>query len=145
MKGDMHWNYERWDQRNSAIAAFARGDTAFGWVDGYLDEAAARNDAMLWCAQHGPDCEIIEVRGTLAVDERVGLPLSAKMATILTRVQATPGHTAMAVSDIGAYGIGRGQTLDVAAANALEICTSAAAKDRPSFLPTYPCKVIFQR
>ncbi|WP_415921408.1 hypothetical protein [Tateyamaria sp. SN6-1] len=41
MRGDMLWAYERWDRRDDALAVFARGSTAFGWVDGYLDEAVA--------------------------------------------------------------------------------------------------------
>ncbi len=145
MTGDMLWNYQRWDRRDRAVAVFARGKTAFGWVDGYLDETVARTDALTWCRQHGADCEVIEVRADLARIEGVDVPLTDRLVPIMARARATSGPTALAVSGTGAYGIGRGQTPDEAAATARAVCTSAAATDRPGFLPTHPCKVIYQR
>lgn len=145
MRGDMLWAYERWDRRDDALAVFARGSTAFGWVDGYLDEAVAQADALAWCREHGNDCEVIEVRRALVAVPGLEMPLNENLAGLVTRVRATPGPAALAVSGTGAYAAARGITVQDAAERALEQCGLEAARDRPSFLPTHPCRVILQR
>ncbi|WP_299688736.1 hypothetical protein [uncultured Tateyamaria sp.] len=145
MTDDMLWHYDRWDRRNSAVAVFARGETAFGWVNSYIDETVARTDALAWCAQHGEDCEVMEVRAGLGTANGIDIPLTPRLVTIVDRVRATPGSVALAVAGTGAYGIGRGASADVAVKNAEAVCAKMAIKDRPAFLPVHPCKVIYQR
>lgn len=62
MPDEMQLGYDRWTKRTKDVSVFARGQTAYGWVVGYLDEDKAKADAMAWCMQNGKDCRVVEVR-----------------------------------------------------------------------------------
>ena len=145
MPDNMQFWYDRWTRRDKDVSVFARGETAYGWVTGYLDEDAAQADALAFCAREGTDCRVVEIRSDLTRVEGVDMPLTGRMATLFTRFEMTPGPVAFAVSDNGAFAVGHGETAQDAHDNALQRCTQFAAKDRAQFLPVYPCRVIAQR
>ena len=145
MPDEMQLWYDRWNKRATDVSVFARGQTAFGWVTGYLDEDLAKSTALAWCMENDDDCRIVEVRNTLSKIEGLDVQITTRAKPVFDRFQMTSGPVAFAVSGSGAYASRKGETAERARANALSVCTRHATKDRKAFLPTNPCRVIAER
>ena len=145
MPDDMQFRYDRWVKESRDVSVFARGEEAYGWVTGYLDEESAKADAMAWCLQNGKDCRVAEIRNDLSVVAGLDVPVTGQMAVLFGRFQMTSGPAAFAVSGTGAYAAKRGITHAQAQANALGACAQFALKDRKEFLPAVKCRLIAQR
>lgn len=145
MPGEMQTQYEQWDRNADSISVFARGETSFGWVFGYLDEDVARADAMAWCVRSGQACRVVEMRDARAIVPALELPLTDKMAIGFERFANTPGPVSFAVSGSGAFATGRGETAKLADEAAQTRCMQFAAKDRAAHLATHPCRIIARR
>jgi len=137
--------YDRWNKQAKDVSVFARGQTAFGWVTGYLDEDLAQSTALAWCMQSGDDCRIVEVRNELSELEGLKAQMTQRARPLFDRFQMSPGPVAFAVSGSGAYASRKGDTAHQARVNALSVCAEFATKGRESFLPSSPCRVIAER
>ncbi len=141
----MRFAYDIWQRNASDISVFARGATAYGWVIEYPDEATARRDALAWCAHHGSDCRVVEVRLDIMHDPDTGLPLTKAMKNGFVRFEMTPGPASFATSPNGAFAIGRGATDEAADRAAVGRCLELAAQERPEYMPRHPCTVVARR
>lgn len=131
-----------WHKKKTGASAFARGPEGhFGWTVGYNDVIAAKEDALAYCAQHGPACEVTEFKagfehrafkGTIA-------PHTLELYNTYTR---GAGAKAFAVSPDGAIGMIMGQPdAEQAKSRAKTLCETNK-KDRPAYLADRPCLVV---
>lgn len=129
---------------NSAYhAAFAVGpDGAFGWADNYARQMDADVAALNWCGDEA--CRVVAQVAPQDVVEIAGQPLSKSAATGAEMYGGKPGFKALALSNLGDWGMAWGEeSRQAAEANALAECRSCLTSDMPEGLPTGRCRTLW--
>ena len=134
-----------WAEAVDGHAAFAEGDgQSYGWTSGYYSQAAAMEDAMVYCRRVSKGCEIVQTRSVTRQPAGVDVHLSAVAMAHFTAYQAQTGPKAFAISPSGAVGYAYGKaTLGAARLSALKTCqTYDAIKDAD--IPKRRCSLLHQ-
>lgn len=127
-------------------AAFAfNPEGGFGWADNYATQAGADAAAMAWCREEGEGCEIILRIAPEQPADIDGQSLSKTAALAVGEYGGRPASKALALSDLGDWGMawGRNNRLEAAEA-AMAMCRARLDVEVPGAIETGACRVVLQ-
>lgn len=142
--GEAAETYKTFSESPSYHAAFAvAADGAYGWSDNYTSREMADTAALSRCREDAHDCRIIARIGPTQTRQFDDLPLSHSLAAELDAFALYPGFKALAVSDIGNWGVAWDRSTKAdARTSAMAFCTSRQMKKRPKGVPLRPCFIL---
>jgi hypothetical protein len=127
-------------------AFYQASDGAYGWATGHNSPQAAQANALAHCAQYAEDCTLKAELLPAGWTECACLTLRAEAARSFADYLQGSGARAFAKSENGASGWAAGHaTIWSAKSAALDLCEDRRAKNQPTHLPDWPCRVVDAR
>lgn len=135
--------YQKLLDQKAYHGAFAVGpDGAYGWADNYPRQADADTAALGWCAVQG--CRVVAQIAPQDVIEIDGQPLSRTAALGAEDYLGKPSPKALALSNMGHWGMVWGEANKATAAkNALAECDAYLTSESAGSLNGGICRVVW--